>query len=196
MIQACVYFKRRWRMDSKYIRTIVIAVIFLETLHLIFSAHGVWTYTIIYHADPAALAVVVWSTIETSGRGPNDVVFGRGRTDKLIRTMLANSLNTGLIVCLGSITILILLLILPESLYYVAVYMAVTKVYGISLLAILTWRGPQDNRHSRGPDPCASVSGTELDTAHAGVFTHTNIILSSASLENTEPRSSGTVYYE
>ncbi|KAF7973325.1 hypothetical protein HWV62_15577 [Athelia sp. TMB] len=88
------------------------------------------------------------------------------------------------------------LLILPESLYYVAVYMAVTKVYGISLLAILTWRGPQDGRDSRGPDPCASVSGTELDTAHAGVFTHTNIILSSASLENTEPRSSGTVYYE
>ena len=32
----------------------------LETFHLVLSAHGLWMYTIVDHANPAALAGVVW----------------------------------------------------------------------------------------------------------------------------------------
>ena len=33
---------------------------FLETLHLVLSAHGVWQYTIVDRANPALMGDVVW----------------------------------------------------------------------------------------------------------------------------------------
>ncbi|KZP34631.1 hypothetical protein FIBSPDRAFT_1035624 [Athelia psychrophila] len=258
--QACVYFRQRFRTDACIIRFTVIAILFLETAHIVLASHGVYTYTVIDHANPALLANIVWSTIistvpatvvvsivqyvwimriytlnrsvhrkylagsmifmclaeaglsltwaamgvgEPTWWSPSDVqtlltlaftvrcfndsaitsllIFhlrrarnGIQKTDGMIHTMLAYGLNAGLIACCGSIVIIILIVVESStSFYYVAVYMVLSKVYGISLMAIVNWRSPQDNMHpSDGED-----DSTELSTARDGIFTGASLIL-------------------
>ncbi|KZP34630.1 hypothetical protein FIBSPDRAFT_924079 [Athelia psychrophila] len=263
--QACVYFRRRCRTDAGIVRFIVVAIIFLETAHMVLAAHGVYTYTVLDHANPALLAntvqTIIMSTVpattvvlivqyvwimriytlnrsvhrkylagsmmfmclaeagisltwaglgmeEPTWSSPSDVqplltlafavrclndsvitsllIFhlrrarnGIRETDGMIQTMLAYGLNAGLIACCGSVVIVTLLVVEgAKSLNYVAVYMVFSKVYGISLLAILNWRSPQDGmRPSDAEDDCM-----ELSTAHNGIFTDVSLISSMSHL--------------
>ncbi|KAF7973321.1 hypothetical protein HWV62_15569 [Athelia sp. TMB] len=101
------------------------------------------------------------------------------RTDDMIRTMVAYGLNTGLITCLGSIIIVVLIITKETSMYYVAVYMSLTKVYGISLLAIWVSSCHLTCLPSRGASEATAISSSnmELDTAPIGLFTNTSIVI-------------------
>ncbi|OBZ75227.1 hypothetical protein A0H81_04629 [Grifola frondosa] len=61
-------------------------------------------------------------------------------TDTLINKLMIYGVNTGLLTCLGSLSLLAVLVAQPEKSYYVAIYVVVPKLYINSLLAMANWR--------------------------------------------------------
>jgi len=60
--------------------------------------------------------------------------------DTLVTKVMAYGLNTGLLSCTGSVTVLVLIALTGSKLYYVALYMVFVRLYANSLLVMLNWR--------------------------------------------------------
>jgi len=65
---------------------------------------------------------------------------GTQKGDTLVTKTIAYALNTGLLTCIGSATVLVLIAVSVDKLYYCAVYIFFVKLYANSLLAMLNWR--------------------------------------------------------
>ncbi|KZP29843.1 hypothetical protein FIBSPDRAFT_1038560 [Athelia psychrophila] len=65
---------------------------------------------------------------------------GFEETDSIIRKLIRYGLGAGLFTSLGSIALVIVLALLPRQAWFMSVYLTCTRVYVISLLAMLHWR--------------------------------------------------------
>ncbi|KIM92338.1 hypothetical protein PILCRDRAFT_810382 [Piloderma croceum F 1598] len=65
---------------------------------------------------------------------------GLRETDSMIQTMIGYGLRAGLINCIGSITLALLVIIMPTKPYYVGIHSLTARFYANSLLAVLNQR--------------------------------------------------------
>jgi len=61
---------------------------------------------------------------------------GLRRTDGMIQTMMGYGLRAGLLNCIGSVALTVLLTVMPREPYYVGIYVISCRVYANSLLAM------------------------------------------------------------
>ncbi|KZP21708.1 hypothetical protein FIBSPDRAFT_1043997 [Athelia psychrophila] len=103
-----------------------------------------------------------WSTIMliwTLGRKRLGIRSG----DALVTRVITYGLNTGLLTIFGSGIVVVLLGLMPSSLYYMGAYVTFSKVYANSLLAMLNWR-----RSTSDKDEGEASEAFSLDTVPWG----------------------------
>jgi len=251
--QGCLYFS--WHsQDSTQLKSIVIALLLLETFHVALVAHAIFVYTISNHGDlnrlnnavwsiliqvlPSTLIVAIvqyvwimririlsqsnrrtqvavgmlssvviemgttitltaigctsmgWSGVDRERwpvmacfvlRAFNDMLVtgslcyhlqrtknGLRETDGMIQTMMWYGLRAGLLNCMGSIALMVLLAVMPTSLAYIGVYVVFARLYTNSLLAMLNWRRPQNTSDRVGLKTSESEA-IELSTVRWGL---------------------------
>jgi len=93
---------------------------------------------------------------------------GFRESDGIIHSMIGYGLRTGLLNCMCSTVMVVLLMMMPTKPYYVVVNIICSRLYAISLLAMLNWRTPLrtiERNESPNPDP----GEVELSSAHWGL---------------------------
>jgi len=65
---------------------------------------------------------------------------GLQETDSMIQTMIGYGLRAGVLNCMGSISLMVLVVTLPTKPYYVGVHVISARIYANSLLVMLNWR--------------------------------------------------------
>jgi len=93
---------------------------------------------------------------------------GLRETDGMIQTMMWYGLRAGLLNCMGSIALMVLLAVMPTSLAYIGVYVVFARLYTNSLLAMLNWRRPQNTSDRVGLKTSESEA-IELSTVRWGL---------------------------
>ncbi|KIM92432.1 hypothetical protein PILCRDRAFT_810487 [Piloderma croceum F 1598] len=250
--QSSLYFKRHSQ-DNMWLKSVVIALLFLETFHVALVTHAIFVYTIadrgslnhlndsvwsiLIQVVPAALVValvqyvwivrirtlsqshktrqfavamlfliavdaarsiawmaaaftsprwgsvkgVQWSIVAAySLRVFNDTCItgllcchlqrsknGLRESDGMIHTMIGYGLRAGLLNCMCSVVLVVLLIIMPTKPYYVVVNIICSRVYANSLLAMLNWRTPLKPTERTSPNP--NLGQVELSSAHWGL---------------------------
>jgi len=95
---------------------------------------------------------------------------GLRETDGMIQTMMGYGLRAGVLSCIGSIVLVLLIIILPTKPYYVGVHVITARVYVNSLLAMLNWRIQKKTELNSLQDTDLSKSeAMELSTVHWGI---------------------------
>ncbi|KIM92340.1 hypothetical protein PILCRDRAFT_810386 [Piloderma croceum F 1598] len=80
---------------------------------------------------------------------------GLRKTDSMIQTMMGYGLRSGVINCFGSLTLIMLITILPTKPYYTGVHAITARLYANSLLAML------NRRHEKSSE-ATDLKGSEI----------------------------------
>ncbi|EIW80665.1 hypothetical protein CONPUDRAFT_166123 [Coniophora puteana RWD-64-598 SS2] len=70
-------------------------------------------------------------------------------TDGILNELIVLSLNTGLLISILSVVVIVLILVIPLQEWYVSLYIAITRLYANSLLAMLNY-GVSPTSHTAG----------------------------------------------
>jgi len=94
---------------------------------------------------------------------------GLRETDNMIQTMIGYGLRAGVLNCIGSVALTVLLLTMPNKPYYVGIHIISAKIYANSLLSMLNWRCQKKLEIAGSDDTGLSKPGaTELTTGNWG----------------------------
>jgi len=88
---------------------------------------------------------------------------GFARTDSIIMTLMAYSINSGLLISLLAVAMTISFVVSSKSLIWLAIYWTMSKCYVNSLLAMLNSRDYVRDRAASHPDEALNMSSIRIE---------------------------------
>jgi len=115
---------------------------------------GLWMYVVV---DTLVAAIMCWFLYRKK--------TGFARTDSIIMTLMAYTINTGLMSCLLGVAMSVSFVVAPSTMFSLAFFIVSSKCYVSSLLAMLNSRDYIRGRSTADhPDDSFAMSSIRIDT--------------------------------